>query len=164
MSHKGPRRLLGGVVLAFAVAGSMGQGCGGSLFPPPVIVDPPVGVDFVNTTGYPVNPFMYADPSNQIAFIEDVVLPENIVDTGTIPPAGTVAIDLDCVIAGTIFLDTPEMLLSPTEAVLSLTAPFLQDGYEYVCGDLVTFTFYDDPTVGFFTEVDVNGVIISQAP
>ncbi len=163
MNRISVRRLLGGVALTFAVAGSMGQGCGG-FFLPPVAVDPPVGVGIVNTPRFPVDPMIYPPPSNQIAFIEDVVLPENFVDTGTIPPASTVGFDLDCAIAGTIYLDYPEMLLSPTEAVLSATAPFLQDGFEYVCGDLVTFTFYDDPTVGFFTEVTVNGLLIPQAP
>ena len=129
---------------------------------PVVLVPEVVTVELVNTTEWPVAPFLYTSYYNDIFLPEEIAFEENFVDIGEpLAPGEVVTLDLDCYDAGTLHADA-DLLLSPTEAVFSLTLPILRDNEHFVCGDLISFVFYDDPTVGFFTEAEVNGVIIPQ--
>ncbi len=124
----------------------MGSRCGAPIFGggPPVVVDT-VFVELVNTTEFPVNPNLIIDGVLQV------------VDP-PLAPGDILPLEVDC-FAGTV-LETQADFLTGLGAVPSDNDPFVEEGFEFLCGDTVSFLFAEDE-LGFFTAVEVNGVAIA---
>lgn len=133
---------------------SMGGGCefeGGGFpifFPPPVVTPPPVILpDFVDIeleelTFDPVDPGLY---------IDGLLVPDPLFGIET----------YECYAGMTI--QTDALLLVPGGVIPSDTPPFvLEEGFDFLCGDIVSFRFVDNGFDPFFTRIEVNGVLIAD--
>jgi hypothetical protein len=150
---------------------TMGQSCignfAGLLEPRPggdvIIEDDLITVELINTTNFPVEPFLYAEEDNDIELDSDVIRDSNFVDIGEpVFPGEVVQVDFLCEEIGAVVVDFPLLLISPNEAIESINGPLLIQELDYFCGDFVSFFFVDDPSFGFFTEVEVNGVLLVE--
>ena len=141
------------VIGAVVLAGTMGQGCPGFGLPSA----PPVIVELTNNTSQLVDPFLWADP----ATIDD---PAILMATPPIPlglplnpppPPDVITVTFDCADAGTLVADG-DLLLVPSGALASSNILLMQEGFDYFCGDIVTFIYEVDDLGDFFTTVYVN--------
>ncbi|HOW18036.1 MAG TPA: hypothetical protein PLC79_03285 [Phycisphaerae bacterium] len=146
---KAPRRFVRTgmmVALGVLVVGVMGAQCSITLLPPPVEVPVVTTVDIVlvNNTPDPVDPGLFVDG---VLHVFDPPL----------APGESVALTVNCFADTT--LQTDAFLLDAAGDFESQTAPLLVEGQDFFCGDAVTFTFVLD-AAGFFTQADVNGVLL----
>lgn len=133
------------LLFAAALFGVMGAQC--VIFPTPVPVPVATTVDlqFINNTPDPVDPGLFID---DIAYLFDPPL----------APGDSFDFVADCSVDTT--LQTDATLLNAAGPVASDNAPLLSQGFDYACGDTVTFVFTED-ALGFFTQVLVNGVVVA---
>jgi hypothetical protein len=109
------------------------------------------GLDLVNNTSFEVDP--------------DVAVEDFLLDLGTLPPLeGTdqpAAFDVDCLPGDTLTVE-PLLLLTQDTPVLTINGPVgLEEGVDYVCGDIIRLEFSQDEGEAFFTEVFINNVQIT---
>jgi hypothetical protein len=137
-----------GIILALmAITANLAGNC------PPVILPPVldfVEVELINDAFDPVEPNLFVDGVEFI--IDPPLLPGEILPPEDLPP-----LDFPCGVGTTI--ETFATLLAPFGDIFSVNDPFLEEGFEFFCGDLISFVFVDDG-VDFFTEVFVNGDLI----
>jgi hypothetical protein len=110
-------------------------------FPPPVRV---VQVELENRTGARVDPGLLVDGA--------LVIIDPPLARGEI-----VVLEVDCFRRTTLQTDA-WLLVSPL-AIPSENVPLVQEGFEFLCGDVVSFIFAED-AFGFFTNVRVNGFLL----
>lgn len=129
------------------LSGVMGAQCslvlpgGGVIIP----ADDFVTVELVNETDFPVDPGLFLEGE----FIDNDLLDPLVVRTE----------EVDCLPGDRLGADAI-LYLSPNEEVYSDNVPELEEGFEYVCGDVITFFFTLDADGVFFTEVAVNDVFL----
>jgi hypothetical protein len=134
----------------------LGTACPGGGFPLPIpgpgpgpgpgpIVDI-VTVELINNTAFPVDPNLFI--SGEFIAIDPPLAPGEIE-----------ALDIECFL-GDILETDASLIISPFEEVASANVPFLEEGFEFLCGDVVTFIFQQDIAGVFFTEVEVNGFLV----
>ena len=129
---------------------SAGQGCPSQ--PPDVIEANTFGLDLVNNTSFEVDPGVQVD--------------EFLLGLGTLAPLeGTdlpVAFDVDCSAGDTLTIE-PILFLTSDTQVLTANGPIvLEEGVDYVCGDIIRLEFSQDGTGAFFVDVFVNDVLITS--
>lgn len=150
-------RWLGYVAGCAAIILSLGQTCAlpFSPFEPPL-----VDIELVNYTAYDVDPYIFIHPDSGVP-LDVLFQPENelIVDP-LLAPEEVAVYTFDCLDVGTIGSDFALMYLSPFEVIESDNGPYVDKGIDFFCGDIVSFIFIDDG-VDFFTEVEVNGELIT---
>ncbi|GMV95661.1 MAG: hypothetical protein AMXMBFR83_00330 [Phycisphaerae bacterium] len=115
---------------------------GGGIFIP--IVDS-VTVELVNETDYPVDPGLFLDGE--------------FIDNEIIDPLTLRTLDVDCR-RGDLLGADGFLYLSPDEGVYSDNVLELEEGFEYECGDVVTFFYTVDDEGVFFLEAAVNDVLL----
>ncbi len=130
--------------LSTALLGVAGQSCPRTFFPPPADF---VTVELINETDFPVDPGLFVDG------LEFVLEGDPLLAAGEI-----VTLEFDC-FAGTK-LQTDAILLAPEGQILSDNVPLVEEGFEFLCGDVVSFIFIDNGVDPFYTEVDVNGEFV----
>ena len=135
VSRLGMRLLGAGMFVAI-----LGARCGIPIFDPGPVVET-VRVELENDTDTPVNPNLFVDG---ILHLVDPPL----------APFDMLPLDVDC-FADTR-LQTQADLLTGAGAIASDNDPYVDQGYEFYCGDTVRFAFAEDE-LGFFTAVFVNG-------
>ncbi len=111
--------------------------------PPPVVTPTTVDIDLVNEAFDAVDPGLFVDGF--------------FFDAGLIAPGDFVPLVADCGIGTT--LQTDAILVTSLGDVLSDNFPLVQEGVDFLCGDLVSFVFIEDE-FGFHTQVEVNGELI----
>ncbi len=155
--------LIGGLVLA----GVMGGGCDGltPVFPdvPGILDDDVITIELVNTTPNLVDPFLYVDP-NEDVFFNNLIIDGNLVllDPPELAPGEVVTLVFDCQDVGSVVSDRAE-LITDLEIIESDNSPLLIEADDFVCGDLISFIYIDDPGEEvFFTRVEVNDVFLTD--
>lgn len=128
---------------------SAGAGC--PLEPPGGIGTDQFGLDLANGTSFEVDPGVQVD--------------DFLLDLGTLAPLEgsdlAVPYDVDCFAGDTLTID-PVLLLTPDTRVLTANGPIvLEQGADYVCGDILRLEFSQDGTGAFFLDVFVNEVLIT---
>ncbi len=116
-----------------------------------VSITPPLGLDLVNNTSFEVDPG---------AAVDDFLL-----ELGTLAPLEgsdvPVSFDGDCLAGDRLTID-PVLLLAPDTRVLAANAPVvLEEGFDYLCGDIIRLEFRQDETEAFFVDVFVDEVLIT---
>lgn len=119
--------------------------------PPGVIGVEAFGLDLVNDTSFEVDPGVH---------VADFLL-----GLGTLGPLEgsnvPVGFNLSCFPGDTLTID-PILLLTPDTSVLTVNGPIgLDEGVDYVCGDIIRLGFRQDQTEAFFVDVFVNDVLIA---
>ncbi|MHC4445615.1 MAG: hypothetical protein ACYTF1_12940 [Planctomycetota bacterium] len=153
--------LFGGLV----VVGVMGGPCELSFIPNDGISNfDIVTVELVNNTEFEVEPNLFVDPQSNIISIEDILIDDNFVDIGIpVQPDEIVQIDFDCPEIGSVVSDFAFLFISDTEQVESDNGPFLIQGEDFLCGDVISFIYIDEfPDGVFFTRVEVNGEFLED--
>ncbi|UCD27852.1 MAG: hypothetical protein JSV03_12200 [Planctomycetota bacterium] len=152
--------LIGGVIMM----GVMGGPCDITVFPEGIISFDAVTVELVNTTAYPVEPYLYVDPDENIFSAAQIINDENFVLLDPpVQPGEIVQLSFDCDMIGSIVSDHAWLLLSDLEAIESDNGPLLTEEEEFQCGDIISFIFIDEgPGGAFFTRVEVNGRFVED--
>jgi len=148
-----------------AMVGAMGVTCDLAGFPSVGINNfDLVTVELVNTTVYEVEPNLFVDPQSNIISIDDILIDDNYFDIGLpVQPDEIVQIDFDCAEIGSVVSDFAFLYISDTEQVESDNGPYLIQGEDFLCGDVISFIYIDEwPDGVFFTRVEVNGEFIED--
>ncbi len=140
------------VCLPLAVlALTAGQGCPSP--GPDVIETDAFGLDLVNNTSFEVDPGVQVD--------------ESLLELGTLAPLEgsdvAVAFDVDCFAGDTLTIEPILFLASDTQVLTANGPVVLEEGIDYVCGDIIRLEFSQDGTGAFFVDVFVNDVLINPA-
>lgn len=155
MTPSSPMRRKAIVFALMAILANLAGNCPPPVgFPPPIIIDDFVEVELINDAFDPVDPALFVDG------IEEPIFPP--LEPGEIfPDPDLLPLDFPCGV-GTTIETFATLLVDPFDPffdVASVNDPFLEEGFEFLCGDLITFIFVDDG-FDFFTEVEVNGELI----
>ena len=145
------RWLMGGFVLA----ASMGQQCNLPSGLPIPVGDPMVTVEVINRTDWPVDPFLYVDPDENVSFGALISADNLVLIDPLLQPGEVVTLGWECVDIGTVISDQALLILSETEGVESTTSPLLRWGEDFLCGDVISFIYEDQPDGTFSTRVEL---------
>lgn len=118
----------------------------------------PITVELVNTTDFPIEPFLYTDDDDSTFWTSNITKNENRVATGEIPPHTTEVFTFSCERAGTMMTDHAEMYTGCC-VVESDNAPIIREKDDFDCYDVISFVFVDTGAE-FYTEVEVNGYLV----
>lgn len=162
LSNLKRHRFAGLSLLIVLIIGVMGGDCV-STFPPLPGPDGPsiVTLELVNDTDFFVDPFIYVHPDENVP-VSVLISDENLVllDPPELEPGEIVELDFFCEDIGAVITDRP-LLLDGDLAFESSNSPLLRWGDDFLCGDLVTFFYLEDPVTGeFFVEPRVNNTIV----
>jgi len=72
-----------------------------------------------------------------------------------------VAFDVDCFVGDTLTIEPILFLASDTQVLTANGPVVLEEGFDYVCGDIIRLEFSQDGTGAFFVDVFVNDVLIN---
>jgi hypothetical protein len=117
-----------------------------------IVIEPDAfGIDLVNDTLFDADPGVWVD--------------DFLLDLGTLAPLeGTdfpVAFDVDCFAGDTLTID-PTLLLPANVDLVAANGPVvLEEGIDYLCGDIITIELSQDGSGTFFVDVFVNDVLIN---
>ncbi|GEM_PF-1506049 len=136
--------LLFPLLAILTLAGNMGCPAPGG----DVILPDFVTLELVNETPFEVDPGVFINGSQ--------------LNTGLLFPApDELVLDVDCFPGDLIEIDA--ILLDPFDPafdVLSANVPVLEEGFEFLCGDIITIFYTQDAFGTFFVEVAVNDVLL----
>ena len=160
---------VGGVVLCAILVGGMGGDCDGFSFFLTVVPagsngDSTVTVELVNLASYPVDPFLFVSPYTDITSNAELINEDNLIvleGDPLVQPGETVTLTFNCEDIGTVTTDHAMLILSDQEQVASENGPWVVGG-AFGCGDMISFLFVDDATVGFHTRVEINHVFLED--
>ncbi|MFN0135929.1 MAG: hypothetical protein ACKVS9_07395 [Phycisphaerae bacterium] len=115
-----------------------------------------VRVEIINDTDFDVQPNVVFDEDD--GFFGSF-FPGDELDTGLIAPGDSFVFDFDCDALGSIASDGGEQVLLFDEDVIADSTSTLQRDEDFVCGDIITFTFVGNGA-DFGVNVSVNGRIV----
>lgn len=149
--------ILGGLVMT----GAMGSRCS-IPFPLPIPPDPMVTVELVNTTAYPIDPFLYVHPDENIPFALLIDEFNLLILDPLLQPGEVVTLGYECEDIGAAVPDRPVMFVGP-DAFEADNSPVVRWGRDFLCGDIISFIFIDDIDTGeFFTRVEINDEFLTD--
>ncbi len=123
----------------------------------------PVTVELINETDYPVDPGLYVHPDANVSDDAQLINDETWIDIGEpLAPLEMWTSDFDCSETGTVVSDFAWQYLSDEEYITSANGPLVRRGYDFRCGDTISFIFFNTTGGGFYTEVQINGVTLTE--
>ncbi len=118
-------------------------------------------VTVTNTTGFWVDPRLYADDDEDTFFDFNIVTDENHVATGPIAPRSSQTFILSCDRAGTIKSDHALFEIPGAEDEESDNDPKVTAEDDFDCGSVIEFIFYDTGDA-FRTRVVIDGRVVED--
>ncbi len=147
-----PTPVLATLVSAVLVVGATGTDCGftGVI---PGTEDDLVEIEMDNQTDFPVDP--------QLEISDDVVVIDPPLDPDELFPFET-----DC-FEGDLISTDALAFIDGNDALVSENVPFVEEGFEFLCGDTVAFIFFtavdpDTDELLLFTDVEINGQLLTD--
>lgn len=106
-----------------------------------------VTVELINETAYPVDPGL---------FIEDEFIDNDLLGSDLIRSA-----DIECFSGDLLGVD-PILFFAEDDGVASINVPTLEEGFEYDCGDIITFYLRQNSAGTFYVNTTVNDFSIDD--
>lgn len=119
-----------------------------------------VKVELFNATAYPVEPRLFVDPEDDSWDVDDGA--NRVFLDAPILPGEVVRLTMTCASTGAIETDHAVLLIPFHEGIESDNDPIVRRHDDFNCGDVVRFTFIDDPGDDFYTRVEVNGRFVED--
>ena len=154
------KRLLRGMIGGLVLAAVMGPSCADIVINLP---DRPVRIELINTTDYYVDPGLYIHPDAEVYDDDRLITDQTWIDIGDpLAPLEMWTYDFLCSEAGTVVSDFAWLFIDDEEYVSSENGPLVTYGRDFQCGDTISFIFVDTIEGFFYTEVEINGVLLTE--